>query len=236
MAADLEWLQTAHREPSDRAALQQVRASVMRQLESEQGRWKGPWGRWLPIAWAWQLVAASAALLILIGGVAWWAAESEPSRSHVAQVDSNPGKKADPTGEPQRGSTQPLDISANAGKNGATAPSPGVETARKSEGSSPASHRREQVAVLTGNREKTPREGPASPPAASQENLATVPADKPAVPEKRLAADPAAMEVVTVSLEQQPNEPASETVMVKIPTSNPDIVVYWLMDEPNKGD
>jgi hypothetical protein len=45
----------------------------------------------------------------------------------------------------------------------------------------------------------------------------------------------AVQDVITVPIEE-PGEAPSETVMLKMTTGNPDIVVYWLMDDQDKGD
>jgi Putative zinc-finger len=200
LAADLQWLREAHREPADGAALERVRASVMRRLECEQARRNRPFGGLLALGWRWRWVAVSAAVSVLLGGVAWWARPAAPPNIAVA-VDTSGGNKQRPAdGAPQE----------PARSSGARAAAPR------------AASRRPAVARETAPAVAAPTTADAAAPAAVRKN------------ERQELARTNRIEVVTAILPPSESQQApSEAVMLKMPSGNPDITVYWLMDDAN---
>lgn len=211
LSSDLQWLQSAHREPADHAALHQVRVSVMRQLESEQSRWNRPFGGLTALGWRWQWVAVSA-VAILLGGVAWWTRPSEQPTTTVA-ADA-PGVE-----------TQPHAANSLAELADTVAlPAPGKEKA-------------------VPEPDRTINQPPETDPSTSlaRSEQATGSASGVLAQGGEQLESERQFEVVTAALPESQEVP-SEAVMLKIPTSNPGIIVYWLMDdenqvaEDNKGD
>jgi Putative zinc-finger len=233
LAADLQWLQSAHREPPDRVALHQVRVGVMRRLESEQRRWDHPFGGLTAAGWRWQWVVTATAVAILLGSFAWWNGSLGQRQTTVA-FHSGEQSQRHPGNESQ------LDRQAESSVAQAEAPAVAGERAGKTVPPPPTAHVRagdESVPPGSDN-ERAPR-----PDRPSESQRETVPAAQlarldPAAgsptgsPDRRLErlGSEAQAEVVTAQLKEPPDAPA-ETVMLKIPTSNPDIVVYWLMDD-----
>ena len=74
------------------------------------------------------------------------------------------------------------------------------------------------------------------PAPAEKKILATRTKPRAAKPVQRRKVEPAPMELVRVDLEPKSEETSTQAVMIKIPTSNPDIVVYMLMDDSKGGD
>jgi hypothetical protein len=87
--------------------------------------------------------------------------------------------------------------------------------------------------------EPRPQQGPATPPARPEQAAMPSAGSRAADPEPLPTAGQ--IELVTAPVPESPEGP-SETVMLKMPTSNPNIVVYWVVDdenqvtEDNKGD
>lgn len=225
LSGDLERLQSAHREPADRVMLQQVRASVMRRLESEQNRWR-PFGGLPALAWRWQWVAVTAAVAFLIAGAAWWLRPHAEPRTEVADAPAAGRARPDAPRDTGRQPPAPTpNLPANPGD-----PDTGLAAAR------------DPRSAITNNRESLD-----VPPGAASDPVGALrtqnePSKPPPLPAQPLAAESGEAlpqqlkaELFVVSAEE-PDDPPVEGVRVRLPTSNPGIVVYWLMDENEKGD
>jgi hypothetical protein len=231
LSSDLQWLQSAHQEPADRAALHQVRVGVMRQLESEQGRRQTPLGGLTAAGWRWQWVIVSA-LAILLGGVAWWVRPAEPPNTTAA---------ADPSGSEKRRATANAEADAARPADAAAADQRSVvELHQPLPAAGPAADT--AVALKAGGEQGLP--GPQQPissrpkaaldtPLAGLAGATPFPAGSAADSTEAIQAE-RQIEVVTARLPESPEAP-SEAVMLKMPTHNPDIVVYWLMDDDNQA-
>jgi hypothetical protein len=245
LAADLQWLQSAHQEPPDSAALHQVRVGVMRRLESEQRRWDRPFGGLTTLGWRWHWIAAAAAIAIF-GVLAWWGASLD--RPAVVAVDAGMESGAPESGDrnSQRAEDRPEATESqtnqkpepNLAKGGVqsetqTAPAKSASPA----GSSPLTPRvaagGETVQPGPKNRQPLRRssqhEVTSAPQLASLDPAVSAPTGALQHGVGRLENESQA-EIVTALL-NEPLEQPTEVVMLKIPTSNPDIVVYWVMDE-----
>jgi Putative zinc-finger len=209
LSADLQWLQSAHREPADRAALRRVRASVMRQLESEQTRRNRPFGGLIALGWRWRWVVVSAAVSVLLGGVAWWVRPAGDANTTLA-VDASREKQQPPA----NGAPGELARSADSRR-------PAPVATRKSE------RVPEPVRSVRPQREAEPvsrlaRSSRTVSPTHAQAGGVDLPQRDPQI------------EVVTATVPPLESQQApTEAVMLKMPTSNPDIIVYWLMDDAN---
>jgi hypothetical protein len=220
LSAGLEWLRSAHQQPPDPAALHQVRVGVMRQIEAEQSRWNRPFGGLSAIGWRW--VAVTAAFVVL-AGVLWWSQPSEQQQSVAAlerqhkteRQPPNPVARPTPPASEEMPRSHPP-AEAPQARNQVTPPVKAAEVDAQPEA------RREQRLAQTIDARETSAAAPSGP--------------------GRLETDPD-IELVTAVLEEPAQDP-KEAVMLKIPTSNPDIILYWLMDseqqseedEESKGD
>lgn len=222
LSADLEWLHSTHQEVPEPAALHQVRVGVMRQIESEQNRWTPPFGGIGALGWRWQWIVAAAAVAIVVGSLAWWNTSANQRQGSVAVGSDDPYRQ-----RPEAAKTPP---DRQAGPSAVKADPP-IRT--ESAG----------AAIPPARTQRDAREDRVSTP-----QLASLaPRDAPNVrapqPRFETLGDTTNLEIVTARLEE-PQQAPEEAVMLKIPTSNPNIVVYWLMDEEqqpeeieeNKGD
>ncbi len=244
LSTDLEWLQSAHQETLDPAALHQVRVGVMCQLEAEQSRRTPPFGGLAAYGWRWQWVIATAAVAIVLGSLAWWNTSLERPQDAVA-VDSEDPNQQRPETEP------PFERPAESNVAKADPPVRVIEKKKAAISSPPA--RQDFDPDPLGETEVNPARTTTRPDEALKDS-SRAPQMAGLAPRKAIAArkpEPSfesldserRLEIVTAQLDEPQQEPA-EAVMLKIPTSNPNVVVYWLMDneqepeqiEENKGD
>ncbi len=235
LSADLQWLQEAHREPVDRAALDQVRTSVMRQLEREQERRNRPFGGLFAAGWRWQWVAVSAALAVLLSGVVWWARPSGHSRNLVT-VNAPDGAPQRYAREASGAASRPTD--ARSASSPAVTPSKATVPSKAAAVSEPNPANRRVDATAAGGKNKRPptpaRSLRQSPPPQAVAHLAHATPPEPrararvSVPYR---SGQQAELVTTILPPSEPQQAPSEAVMLKLPTRNPDIIVYWLMDD-----
>jgi hypothetical protein len=247
MAADLQWLQAAHQEPLDSAALHQVRVGVMRRLESEQNRWDRPFGGLTMLGWRWQWVATAAAAAIF-SGFAWWGATL--NRSAVValspRIESGIESRASERGErnSQAAEDPAGDIESHAKQTSEAAlargGAPSEDQSAPGKSASPEDSTTPLVAAgqsgkpdsenHPASRGPSPRESAFVPRLARVDPAPEAASNPPRPPTETLETGTQA-EIVTALLNEPLDEEPTEVVMLKIPTSNPSIVVYWVMDE-----
>ncbi|MEX2302341.1 MAG: zf-HC2 domain-containing protein [Bryobacterales bacterium] len=233
MAADLQWLQAAHQEPLDSAALHQVRVGVMRRLESEQSRWDRPFGGFTAFGWRWQWVAA-AVVIAIVGSVAWWGVPTSPRPPAVAVHSGNQNPQRPENVAPPSIRKAELDLKAS---EGAVAPtereSPVVASLPPASAAADGGAARRDVEDQRAQRPAR-QKAASAPLLAGQDlaghDLAAEASSGVRQPRNTSLATGTQAEIVTAVLSKPLEEPA-EVVMLKIPTSNPNIVVYWVMDE-----
>ena len=209
LSADLQWLQSAHREPADRAALQRVRASVMRQLESEQTRRNRPFGGLIALGWRWRWVVVSAAVSVLLGRVGWWARPAGDPNITLA-VDASRGKQQ------RLADGAPGDLARSSGSRS------GAPVAIRKSERVPEPVRSVRPQREAGPATRVARSDQAEPPTRARADGVDLPRR-----EQRIEV------VITILPPAESQQAPSEAVMLKMPTSNPDIIVYWLMDDAN---
>lgn len=244
LSTDLEWLQSAHQEAPDPAALHQVRVGVMRQLESEQSRWTPPFGGLAAYGWRWQWVIA-AAVAILLGSLTWWNVSLERPQDAVAvgsqdRDQQHPGIENVPFERPAESTMAKVDPPAQTNKSAGGAATSSATARRELD---PGRVRESDVPDQSADRPyEATKDLVPEPQMASLTPHQAQPVHKPEPSFESLDSE-RKVEIVTARLEE-PQQAPEEAVMLKIPTSNPNIVVYWLMDdeqqpeqaEENKGD
>jgi hypothetical protein len=240
LSADLQWFQNAHREPADHNTLHQVRTRVMRQLETRQSRWNRPFGGFTPLDWRWQWITVTAAVAVVLAGIVW---QGRPSAELPTEITANaPGSGSRPAADLPRNPAPHSNANAPAAPRGASdrVPKPSVAAAaRPAEKRAPAASRHSEP--VTPEPVQSPR-----PESGLTDNLTAGLTDGPPLDESSAGVPVAAsgehgkeraptVEFVLVAGEEADAAPV-ESVRVRMPTSNPGIVVYWLMDEKDKGD
>ena len=202
----------------------------MRRLESGQGRSKRRFGGLSIAGWRWQWIAVPTAVAFFCAGIVWRVrTPAEPQTAVTAHPSS-------------RGLEQPSDSRRNVADETAAAtalrPHSGVAAPSFSGAPLAPGERHARRESLHGIQ-------------ASPRDVATAESG----PETRLALDEPARRALAVESGEQdegptrqpqaelflvrseePEAPLVEAVRVRMPTSNPGIVVYWLMDEKDKGD
>jgi hypothetical protein len=232
LTADLQWLQNAHRQPADGNTLHQVRARVMRQLEIKQSRWNRPFGGLTAFDWRWQWIAVTAAVAAVLAGIVWQGPPSAEPRSEIA---------ADAL---ERGSRAAADLARNLARQtdapaATSGPSDGVPEASVSAAAPPDEKRAREESSHGAPARPEPRPSPqtesalAAGLAVKEPSADTFEAESGERSEER-ARQPTAEFVLVPG--EEPDAAPVESVRVRMPTSNPGIVVYWLMDEKDKGD
>jgi hypothetical protein len=206
LVSDLQWLQSAHREPADRAALHQVRVHVMQQLQSE--RWNRPFGGLAVLGWRWQWVAVSAAVITMLGAAGWWVKSSRAPESNMAAVASRERQQPSETDSPGELAHSAVPSLVEPA---AVSPEPALKPQRRR--IADPDRRSTTEATRPGHSAHTP--------AGRVDEL---------VAEEKI-------EVVT-AIVSDAQEETTETMMLKMPTSNPDVIVYWVVDDeaPLAGD
>ncbi len=206
-------LQALHREPLDVAQLQAVRASVVERLEAEAGTRRGRFVWWLGLRSNWTRFAVLAAGFVVAVGLAWWYTGPRPPGGPLASPAG--GNQSGLAAVPNSPATQP-------------APEP------DDPGAPPSNDIQAQatVAVVAEVNVLQPRLGvveATDPMPATQGQLQTEPVqqetEEPATPPERPR-----YELVTVPV-TDPEGGESEQHLLRVASDNPNIEIYWMLDE-----
>ena len=206
-------LQALHREPLDVAQLQAVRMRAVEQLEAEVGRRRGRFGWWFAFWPSWARFAVVAAGLMVAVGLAWWYAGPRQPGGQVASqgIENQPRLAATTESPSSRPAPEPDDSSAP-----------------------PSSDVQVQTAVAAVPQETAPRPGPQAvevseptPPRPSRPQAEPVQQEpeEPAAPPERPR-----YELVTVPV-TDPEGGESEQHLLRVASDNPNIEIYWMLDE-----
>ena len=206
-------LHALHRQPLDVAQLQAVRASVVERLEAEAGTRRGRFVWWLGLRPNWARFAVLAVGLVVAVGLAWWSAGPRPPG----------GPLASPAGGNQSGLAAVPDSPA-------TQPAPEPDDA----GAPPSNDIQVQaaVAVVAEVSVLQPKPGvveATDPMPATQRQPQTEPVQQE-TEEPATSPERPRYELVSVPV-SDPEGGESEQYLLRVASDNPNIEIYWMLDE-----
>ncbi len=220
-------VKTVYRRPVDAALLREVRRRVMGEVQADR-RYPRRWfDSVLPTRWSWPYASAGIGVVLMLGGVGWWLARSanesqvainSPLEQRQDRDQFSAGITEDPAASRDKGTHDPEDSDepflsvSPTGKRAVDHPT--TEKAARISQPSFAAPKSGGEGIGAGNSE--------APEKAPQDSAPQPPDSDPSTPR---------IEIVSVGNTGDPSDPGEESVMLKIASNNPDILIYWVMEE-----
>ena len=223
-------VKTVYRQPVAAALLRQVRARVMAEVQADR-RYPRRWfDLILPRRWSWPYASAGIGVVLVLGGLGWWLA-TPADESRVAVIS--------PPAERQERDR----FSAGIAEGPATARDQGARVSEDSgtplmpispAGKRAADRSAREKAVRTPQPPSADREPGGEGIGAGNSGAAQKAAHEPAPQPPDSDPSSPRIEIVSMGPTGDPSDPGEESVMLKIASSNPDILIYWVME--SNGD
>ena len=220
-------VKTVYRQPVAAALLRQVRARVMAEVQADR-RYPRRWfDLILPRRWSWPYASAGIGITLMLGGLSWWLVT--PADESQVTVSSRP---AQPQEEDQfsTGITEEpaasRDQGARVSEDSDTPLMPVSPTGKRAGGRATTEQAVRMIPQPPSADPKPGREGIGAGNSEARgkapQNLAPQPpASDPSTPR---------IEIVSIGPAGDPSDPEAESVMLKIASNNPDILIYWVME------
>ena len=211
MIESRESLRALHREPLDVSQLRAIRMRAVEQLKAEVSRRRERFAWWVALRPSWTRLAVLTTGAVVAAGLAWWVAgPGQPGGPAATPGKNQPGLAA----VPPPPAMPPMPVPDDSGVLPSNDERVQTAVAAGPEGSVP---RPQSEAVEITDPTPAPRSQPPAEPLQQQ-------AEEPAAPERPR------YELVSVPV-SDPEGGESEQYLLRVASDNPNIEIYWILDE-----
>ena len=223
-------VKTVYRRPVDAALLREVRRRVMAEVQVGR-RYPMRWFDWvLPTRWSWPYASAGIGITLMLGGLGWWLATPvdelqvaviSPPEQRQDRDQFSAGITEDPAASRDKGAHDPEDSDE---------PFLSVSPTGRRAGDQPKTEKAVRISQSPSAHPKPGKEGIGAGDSEAPEKVQQDPGRQPPASDLNTPR----IEIVSVGSTGDPSDPGEESVMLKIASSNPDILIYWVT-ETNGG-